>query len=144
MRTALLIIIVVAAVFEAAAAVRIRRRVSGLDKLQMSLEKREEAAREAMRRNGETARNLAAQKDEVLRAAEVRRDVGITVEYEVTEKDVASFAADKIPAVVKSRIANKLGHEILRILPGNISVSPSKETGRDVYTCGVSVNVPWE
>ena len=39
------------------------------------------------------------------------------VDYTVTAKDRQAYSSEKMPAVVRSRIANTLGHQILKKCP---------------------------
>ena len=93
-----------------------RRTLSRAKDLSDGMRRREDACRDAMRRNGEVSRIL----DEQRRKLDASL-VGVAVEYAVTDRDRESYAEDRLPAVAKSRIANKLGHEILKALPDALS-----------------------
>ena len=168
MKTFLIILIIVAAIFEALMARRLRRRETALEERIKYVDSREEEAREAMRRNGETEKALNEKREmlderaaaidernyESLKTAEknvqfataVRKEmedfkdfkkaIGVVASYKVSDKDRESYSEESIPAVVKSRIANKLGHAILRRFPDSLHV----EDG-DVYVAVVYVKL---
>ena len=163
-----LIILIIAAIAEALAAWLLSRKERRLQKRIEYVDAREEEAREAMRRNGETEKALNQKREmlderaaaidernyESLKTAEknvqfataVRKEmedfkdfkkaVGVIVSYKVSDKDRDSYSEMSIPAVVKSRIANKLGHAILKNLPDALRV----EEG-DVYVAEVCVKL---
>lgn len=149
----ILIILVVVALVELWIWFRLRERQLRLKQRIEYVEAREESAREAMKRNGETAerlnekekalndrsavvekRNTAAMmkwadNSELVRnireeIRDFKRATQVTVEYVVTDEDREKYSDDKIPAVVKSRIANKLGHRILRLCPDALVRKP--------------------
>lgn len=138
MKIILIILMIVLAVMELWMYFRLRRRKLRLDQRIEYVDAREESAREAMRRNGDTAVALRRE------ARRIRNMFACTVfaEYTVTRKDLEAYAVEKIPAVVKSRIANKLGHAILakyeeaRRVGGDPELleRKSSEDGLDTYS----------
>lgn len=169
MKTFLIILIIVAAVFEILMALRLRRRELALEERIKYVDGREEEAREAMRRNGETEKALNEKREmlderaaaidernyESMKTAEknvqfanvVRAEMKdfrdfkdaacVIASYTVTDKDRESYSEDKMPDVVKSRIANKLGHGILKKIPGILYRGDVE--GRDTYIVKVYV-----
>ena len=84
-----------------------------LDERLANLEKREAAARDAMRRNGAT--RLELDKREWAIENESKK---IVVSYQPTEADKEKYPSDaKLLAIVKSRLAHNLGYKILAECP---------------------------
>lgn len=84
-----------------------------LDGRLANIEKREAAAREAMRRNGAT--RLELDKREWALENESKK---IVVSYQPTEADKEKYPSDaKLLAIVKSRLAHNLGYKILAEFP---------------------------
>lgn len=153
MKTILIILMIILALVELWIWFRLRERQLRLKQRIEYVEAREESAREAMKRNGETAerldekekalndrsvvvekRNTAAMmkwadNSELVRNIrdEIRgfkKATQVIVGYVVTDADRQRYSDDKIPAVAKSRIANKLGHMILRMCPDALVRKP--------------------
>ena len=153
MKTILIIILIIIFLAELWVYFRLHGRELRLEQRIENVEAREESAREAMKRNGETAerlnekekalndrsvvvekRNTAAMmkwadNSELVRnireeIRDFKRATQVTVEYVVTDEDREKYSDDKIPAVAKSRIANKLGHRILRLCPDALVRKP--------------------
>lgn len=153
MKTILIILMIILAIVELWMYFRLHGRELRLEQRIKYVESREESAREAMKRNGETAerldekekalndrsvvvekRNTAAMmkwadNSELVRniREEIRgfkRATQVIVGYVVTDADRQRYSDDKIPAVAKSRIANKLGHMILRMCPDALVRKP--------------------
>ena len=92
---------------------KIREFQKYLDERTQNLEKREAAAREAMRRNGAT--RLELDKREWALENESKK---IVVSYQPTEADKEKYPSDaKLLAIVKSRLAHNLGYKILAEFP---------------------------
>ena len=84
-----------------------------LDERLVGLEKREAAAREAMRRNGAT--RLELDKREAALENEGKK---IVVSYKPTEADKEKYPSEaKMLAIVKSRLAHNIGYRILAEFP---------------------------
>lgn len=84
-----------------------------LDERLVGLEKREAAAREAMRRNGAT--RLELDKREAALENEGKK---IVVSYQPTEADKEKYPSEaKMLAIVKSRLAHNIGYRILAEFP---------------------------
>ena len=64
------------------------------------------------------------------------------VHYLVSDKDRERYSDDKIPAVAKSRIANKLGHAILKKFPD--AMYSEVVDGSDVYFVKIFVKTKLE
>lgn len=114
MRTFLIILMIVLAVAELLVLFLLRGRERRIEQRIKYVEAREESARTAMRRNGATAEHLNSE----LRRIQNIYEVVFKVDYTVTAKDRQSYSSEKMPAVVRSRIANTLGHQILKKCPG--------------------------
>lgn len=174
MKTFLIILMIVVALCELLSALRLRKRELRLEQRIQYVESREESAREAMSRNGDTAKelnekqkrleersevverrnvaNMMAAAKNVEFADAVRADIAeykrfknsiqVHVFYTVSKKDRERYAEDKIPAVVKSRIANKLGHAILRDFPD--CMYRGDVDGREVYAVEIFVKTKLE
>lgn len=92
---------------------KVREFQKYLDERTKSLEKREEAAREAMRRNGATRLELDKRE-----AALETGSKKIVVSYQPTEADKEKYPSDaKMLAIVKSRLAHNIGYRILAEFP---------------------------
>lgn len=92
---------------------KIREFQKYLDERTVNLERREEAAREAMRRNGATRLELDKRE-----AALETGSKKIVVSYQPTEADKEKYPSDaKLLAIVKSRLAHNLGYKILAEFP---------------------------
>jgi hypothetical protein len=90
------------------------------EELSASLAKREEACREAMRKNGQTSLELAKKEG----AFDLECKV-IEVVYLESTEDRAKYPSDaKRLAVIKSRLAHNLGYKILAEFP-NPEVDPA-------------------
>lgn len=113
MRTFLIILMIVLALVELWMWFRLRGRELRVEQRIKYVEAREESARTAMRRNGATAEHLNSE----LRRIQNIYEVVFKVDYTVTAKDRQSYSSEKMPAVVRSRIANTLGHQILKKCP---------------------------
>ena len=174
MKTFLIILMIVVALCELLSALRLRKREQRLEERIKYVDAREQSAREAMSRNGDTAKELnekqkrLEERSEVVErrnvanmmtAAEnvefadaVRADIAeykrfknsiqVHVFYMVSKKDRETYAEDKIPAVVKSRIANKLGHAILRDFPD--CMYRADVNSREVYAVRIFVKTKLE
>ena len=107
-----------------------------LDERSASLCKREEACREAMRRNGIVSLELDNQEQAF--AAEHK---SVSVSYAETEEDRARYPSEaKRLAVVKSRLAHNIGYMILSIFPDpDIIVPEEEEGGLRIYSYGLQV-----
>lgn len=114
MKTTLIIILIIIFLAELWVYFRLHGKELRLEKRIKYVESREESAREAMKRNGETAEHL----NKEIRRIQSVYDYSCKVSYTVTEKDRQAYSSEKMPAVVKSRIANTLGHQMLRNCPG--------------------------
>ena len=96
--------------------------------------------------------NLKTAAENVEFAKTVRADIAeykrfknslvVFVRYLVSDKDREMYADDKIPAVVKSRIANKLGHAILKKFPD--AMYSEVVDGSDVYFVKIFVKTKLE
>lgn len=113
MKTILIILMIIVSVAELLTAILLRRKERRLGQRADYVEAREEAAREAMRRNGATAEHL---NKEIRRIRSVY-EYACKVDYTVTARDRRAYSTEKMPAVVRSRIANTLGHRILKTCP---------------------------
>lgn len=113
MKTILIIILILVALVELWKWFRLRDREQRLEQRIKYVESREESAREAMKRNGETAEHL----NKEIKKIQIVYEYGVKVAYTVTAKDRQAYSSEKMPAVVKSRIANTLGHQILKRCP---------------------------
>lgn len=174
MKTFLIILMTVVALCELLSALRLRKREQRLEERIKYVDAREQSAREAMSRNGDTAKelnekqkrleersevverrnaaNMMAAAENVEFADAVRADIAeykrfknsiqVHVFYTVSKKDREMYAEDKIPAVVKSRIANKLGHAILRDFPD--CMYRGDVDGREVYAVEIFVKTKLE
>lgn len=174
MKTFLIILMIVVALCELLSALRLRKREQRLEERIKYVDAREQSAREAMSRNGDTAKelnekrkrldersevverrnvaNMMAAAENVEFADAVRADIAeykrfknsiqVHVFYTVSKKDREMYAEDKIPAVVKSRIANKLGHAILRDFPD--CMYRGDVDGREVYAVKIFVKTKLE
>lgn len=174
MKTFLIILMIVVALCELLSALRLRKREQRLEERIKYVDAREQSAREAMSRNGDTAKalsekqkrldersevverrnvaNMMAAAENVEFADSVRADIAeykrfknsiqVTVFYTVSKKDRETYAEEKLPAVVKSRIANKLGHTILRDFPD--CMYRADVDGRDVYAVKIFVKTKLE
>ena len=92
---------------------KVREFQKYLDERTQNLEKREAAAREAMRRNGATRLEL----DKRQWAIE-NESKKIVVSYQPTEGDRAKYPTEaKLLAIVKSRLAHNIGYRILAAFP---------------------------
>ena len=92
---------------------KVREFQKYLDERTVNLEKREAAAREAMRRNGAT--RLELDKREWAIENESKK---IVVSYQPTEADKEKYPSDaKLLAIVKSRLAHNLDYKILAEFP---------------------------
>lgn len=114
MRTFLIILMIVLAVAELLVLFLLRGRERRIEQRIKYVEAREESARTAMRRNGATAEHLNSE----LRRVRSVYEYACKVDYTVTAKDRQAYSSEKMPAVVRSRIANTLGHQILKKCPG--------------------------
>lgn len=84
-----------------------------LDERLANLEKREAAARDAMRRNGATRLELDKRE-----AALETGSKKIVVSYQPTEADKEKYPSEaKMLAIVKSRLAHNIGYRILAAFP---------------------------
>lgn len=111
---------------------KIREFQKYLDERTQNLEKREAAAREAMRRNGAT--RLELDKREWAIENESKK---IVVSYQPTEADKEKYPSDaKLLAIVKSRLAHNLGYKILAEFP-----DPDVITAVDGYIYGYTLLV---
>lgn len=113
MKTILIILMIVLALVELWMWFRLRGRELRVEQRIKYVEAREGAAREAMRRNGATAEHL---NKEIRRIRSVY-EYACKVDYTVTARDRRAYSSEKMPAVVRSRIANTLGHRILKTCP---------------------------
>jgi hypothetical protein len=114
MKTILIILMIILALMELWMYFRLHGRELRLEQRIKYVESREESAREAMKRNGETAEHL----NKEIRRIQSVYDYSCKVSYTVTAKDRQAYSSEKMPAVVKSRIANTLGHQMLKNCPG--------------------------
>ena len=174
MKTFLIILMIVVALCELLSALRLRKREQRLEERIKYVDAREQSAREAMSRNGDTAKelnekqkrldersevverrnvaNMMAAAENVEFADAVRADIAeykrfkdslvVFVYYLVSDKDREMYADGKIPAVVKSRIANKLGHAILKKFPE--AMYSEVVDGRDMYAVKIFVKTKLE
>lgn len=174
MKTILIIILIIIFLAELWVYFRLHGRELRLEQRIQYVESREESAREAMSRNGDTAKDLNEKQKRLEERSEVveRRNVAnmmaaaknvefadavradiaeykrfknsiqVHVFYTVSKKDREMYAEDKIPAVVKSRIANKLGHAILRHFPD--CMYRGDVDGREVYAVKIFVKTKLE
>lgn len=174
MKTFLIILMIVVALYELLSALRLRKMEQRLEERIKYVDAREQSAREAMSRNGDTARvlnekqkrleersevverrnvaNMMAAAENVEFADSVRADIAeykrfkdslvVFVRYLVSDKDREMYSDDKIPAVVKSRIANKLGHAILKKFPD--AMYSEVVDGSDVYFVKIFVKTKLE
>ena len=113
MKTTLIIILIIIFLAELWVYFRLHGRELRLEQRIKYVESREESAREAMKRNGETAEHL----NKEIRRIQSVYDYSCKVSYTVTAKDRQAYSSEKMPAVVKSRIANTLGHQLLKRCP---------------------------
>lgn len=113
MKTTLIILMIVLALVELWMWFRLRGRELRVEQRIKYVEAREESARTAMRRNGATAEHLNSE----LRRIQSVYEYACKVDYTVTAKDRQAYSSEKMPAVVRSRIANTLGHQILKRCP---------------------------
>ena len=113
MKTILIILMIVLALVELWMWFLLRGRELRVEQRIKYVEAREGAAREAMRRNGATAEHL---NKEIRRIRSVY-EYACKVDYTVTARDRRAYSSEKMPAVVRSRIANTLGHRILKTCP---------------------------
>ena len=94
------------------------------EELSASLAKREEACREAMRKNGQTSLELAKKEG----SFDLEHKIIEVVYYESAE-DRAKYPSDaKRLAVIKSRLAHNLGYKILAEFP-----DPKIDSSGSVY-----------
>ena len=174
MKTFLIILMIVVALCELLSALRLRKREQRLEERIKYVDAREQSAREAMSRNGDTAKelnekqkrldersevverrnvaNMMAAAENVEFADTVRAEIAeykrfkdslaVFVHYLVSDKDREMYSDDKIPAVVKSRIANKLGHAILKKFPD--AMYSEVVDGSDVYFVKIFVKTKLE
>ena len=174
MKTFLIILMIVVALCELLSALRLWKREQRLEERIKYVDAREQSAREAMSRNGDTAKelnekqkrldersevverrnvaNMMAAAENVEFADAVRADIAeykrfkdslvVFVHYLVSDKDREMYSDDKIPAVVKSRIANKLGHAILKKFPD--AMYSEVVDGSDVYFVKIFVKTKLE
>lgn len=174
MKTFLIILMIVVALCELLSALRLRKREQRLEERIKYVDAREQSAREAMSRNGDTAKELNEKRKRLDERSEVveRRNVAnmmaaaenvefadtvraeiaeykrfkdslvVFVRYLVSDKDREMYSDDKIPAVVKSRIANKLGHAILKKFPD--AMYSEVVDGSDVYFVKIFVKTKLE
>lgn len=174
MKTFLIILMIVVALCELLSALRLRKREQRLEERIKYVDAREQSAREAMSRNGDTAKELNEKRKRLDERSEVveRRNVAnmmaaaenvefadtvraeiaeykrfkdslvVFVRYLVSDKDREMYSDDKIPAVVKSRIANKLGHAILKKFPE--AMYSEVVDGSDVYFVKIFVKTKLE
>lgn len=113
MKTTLIIILIIIFLAELWVYLRLHGKELRLEQRIKYVESREESAREAMKRNGETAERL----NKEIKKIQIVYEHGVKVSYTVTAKDRQAYSSEKMPAVVKSRIANTLGHQILKRCP---------------------------
>lgn len=113
MKTILIILMIVLALVELWMWFRLRGRELRVEQRIKYVEAREESARTAMWRNGATAEYLNSE----LRRVRSVYEYACKVDYTVTAKDRQAYSSEKMPAVVRSRIANTLGHRILKTCP---------------------------
>ena len=174
MKTFLIILMIVVALCELLSALRLRKREQRLEERIKYVDAREQSAREAMSRNGDTAKelnekqkrldersevverrnvaNMMAAAENVEFADTVRAEIAeykrfkdslvVFVHYLVSDKDREMYSDDKIPAVAKSRIANKLGHAILKKFPD--AMYSEVVDDRDVYFVKIFVKTKLE
>ena len=174
MKTFLIILMIMVALCELLSALRLRKREQRLEERIKYVDAREQSAREAMSRNGDTAKelnekqkrldersevverrnvaNMMAAAENVEFADTVRAEIAeykrfkdslvVFVHYLVSDKDREMYSDDKIPAVVKSRIANKLGHAILKKFPD--AMYSEVVDGSDAYFVKIFVKTKME
>lgn len=114
MKTTLIIVLIIIFLAELWVYFRLHGRELRLEQRIKCVEAREESARTAMRRNGATAEHLNGE----LRRIQSVYEYACKVDYTVTARDRQAYSSEKMPAVVRSRIANTLGHQILKKCPG--------------------------
>lgn len=113
MKTILIIILIIIFLAELWVYFRLHGRELRLEQRIKYVESREESAREAMKRNGETAEHL----NKEIKKIQSVYEYSVKAAYTVTAKDRQAYSSEKMPAVVKSRIANTLGHQLLKRCP---------------------------
>lgn len=113
MKTTLIIILIIIFLAELWVYFRLHGRELRLEQRIKYVESREESAREAMKRNGETAEHL----NKEIKKIQSVYEYSVKAAYTVTAKDRQAYSSEKMPAVVKSRIANTLGHQLLKRCP---------------------------
>lgn len=114
MKTTLIIVLIIIFLAELWVYFCLHGRELRLEQRIKYVEAREESARTAMRRNGATAEHLNGE----LRRIQSVYEYACKVDYTVTARDRQAYSSEKMPAVVRSRIANTLGHQILKKCPG--------------------------
>ena len=102
MKTTLIIILIIIFLAELWVYFRLHGRELRLEQRIKYVESREESAREAMK--------------EIKKIQSVY-EYSVKAAYTVTAKDRQAYSSEKMPAVVKSRIANTLGHQLLKRCP---------------------------
>ncbi|MBQ6762349.1 MAG: hypothetical protein IJP49_06315 [Bacteroidales bacterium] len=153
MKTILIILMIILALVELWMYFRLHGREQRLEQRIKYVESREESAREVMKRNGLISARLTDKERALDRRSKVveerntaammkwadnselirnirdeirgfKKATQVIVGYVVTDADRQRYSDDKIPAVAKSRIANKLGHMILGMCPDALVRKP--------------------
>ena len=135
MNTAIIIALIAAAAVEVFFAFRLIKYNETVQERIRYIDSRERNLRDAMHKNGVASADLEARRRKLEASYQA-----VHVEYAITDKDRESYAESKLPAVAKSRIANKLGHEILKVLPD--ACAQTSLPGMDTYGVDVLVAKP--